>query len=367
LLKREIEMIAALTGKRRVSHLHFGGGTPNILGEQDIRDLFGWLKTNFNFDSVGEIAVELDPREVTQAQAKTLADCGVTRVSLGVQDFDAAVQTIIHRHQPYELVAQACDWLREAGIPRINLDLIYGLPKQTPQTVADTATRACTLNPDRIALFSYAHVPQMKKHQKVLEEHGLPDIHERLALEQTVRAILTTNGYNPLGIDHFAKDEDPIMQARRENRLNRNFQGYTEDGAQTLIGLGASSISQTADGYFQNEHDERAYQSALAAGRLPVRRGFLLSHEDRVRRAIIEQLMCTLSCDVEALCQEHQFDIEKLADDFKRLKPYEDAGIISRKGYTVRLTTPHRMAVRVICKVFDDYSRHSQALSSRTA
>ena len=366
-LKREIEMVSALAGKRRVSHLHFGGGTPNALSNDDLRDLFAHLRTHFDFTATGEIAMELDPRHVTAEQAQTLSACGVTRVSLGVQDFNAEVQTIINRPQPYELVAQACEWLRAAGIHRINLDLMYGLPKQSPETIIDTATRVCALSPDRIALFSYAHVPQMKKHQRALEPHGIPDVHERLALEQVARDTLTANGYISIGIDHFAKPQDPIAQAWNANNKHRNFQGYTEDEASTMIGLGASSISQTHDGYFQSEHDEHAYQTAIRENRLPVRRGFLLSPTDRARRAIIEELMCNLSCDIAAVCAQHAYPLENLTDDFNRLKIYEDAGIVARDGTKLTLTTPHRMAIRVICKVFDDYSRHSQALSSKTA
>ena len=367
ILKQEMAMVSALAGKRRVSHLHFGGGTPNALSNDEIRDLFAALKENFDFASVGEIAMELDPRHITAAQAQTLVECGVTRVSLGVQDFDTEVQTVINRPQPYEMVAQACAWLRGAGLHRINLDIMYGLPKQTPQTIIDTATRVSVLKPDRIALFSYAHVPQMKKHQLALEAHGIPDVRERLVLEQIARDTLTSNGYVSIGIDHFAKPDDSIALAWDADNKHRNFQGYTEDTAATMIGLGVSSISQTDDGYFQSEHDEKAYQTAILEKRLPVRRGFLLSPTDRARRAIIETLMCNLSCDIKAVCAEHAYPLENLTDDFERLRIYEDAGIVARDGYKVRLTTPYRMAIRVICKVFDDYSRHSQALTSKTA
>lgn len=366
-LKREIQKIAALTGKRRVDSLHFGGGTPNLLGSEAMRELFACLGEHFDLSSAREIAMELDPRVVGAEQAQLLADCGVTRVSLGAQDFNPEVQEIVHRHQPYEMVAQVCDWMRKAGITRINFDLMYGLPKQTPESITQTAKQVCTLSPDRIALFSYAHVPQIKKHQLALEEYGLPDVYARLELDSAVREVLSGAGYHAIGIDHFAKDNDPLTLAQREGRLHRSFQGYTDDESQTLIGLGCSSISQTADGYFQSEHDERAYQSVVAAGKLPTRRGFLLSPEDRLRRAIIEQLMCQLTCDVAAVCKQHNFPIEKLAAAFERLKPYEAAGLIARKAHTIILTTPYRMAIRVICKAFDPYSASTQQiLSSRT-
>ena len=247
-LKKEAAMIGALVGKRRISHLHFGGGTPNALTNEDMRDVFSCLRTHFDLSGVKEIAMELDPRLITPEQAQVLASVGVTRVSLGVQDFDAEVQAVIHREQPYEQVAQTCAWLRTAGIYRLNLDIMYGLPKQTPATIADTVTRVCQLNPDRVALFSYAHVPSMKKHQKALEAHGLPDVYQRLELEQIARDILTKNGYISIGIDHFAKPDDPMSRAWSAENTHRSFQGYTEDGAATLIGLGASSISQTDTG-----------------------------------------------------------------------------------------------------------------------
>jgi oxygen-independent coproporphyrinogen-3 oxidase len=366
-LKHEITMVAALIGTRRVSTLHFGGGTPNAMSSPDIRSLFTFLRNTFDFSGIGEIAMELDPRVSSAEQVQTLADCGVTRVSLGVQDFDAEVQSVIHRIQPYELVAELCGWLRSTGINGINFDLMYGLPKQTPKTVTDTARRVCVLKPDRIALFSYAHVPQMKKHQKVLEEHGIPDVYERLELDQLARDILTDHGYQPIGIDHFARADDSMAKTFHDGNLHRGFQGYTENEASALLGFGASSISQTSDGYFQNEHDERIYQSTVAANNLPVRRGFLLSHEDRVRRAIIEQMMCSLSCDIAAICDAMDYPLAKIATAFERLDPFVRAGLVSINGATLRLTTPHRMAVRVICKVFDTYTDHASTLISHTA
>ncbi|MDR3424314.1 MAG: oxygen-independent coproporphyrinogen III oxidase [Alphaproteobacteria bacterium] len=367
-LKREIERVAALTGKRRVRSLHFGGGTPNILGEQELRDLFAVLRQHFDFNAAREIAMELDPRLASADQAESLAACGITRVSLGAQDFNPEVQLIVRRHQPYEQVAAVCAALRHAGIRRINLDLMYGLPKQTPESLADTARRVCALAPDRVALFSYAHVPQIKKHQRVLEKYGLPDVRQCLALENAARGVLIENGYCEIGIDHFAKEGDGLTQASREGRLHRTFQGYTEDDTPHLLGLGASSIGQTPAGYFQNEPDARAYQSLVANGQLPIRRGFLVSPEDRLRRAIIERLMCDLACDVAAVCRRHNFPIENLAEDFARLRPYEEAGLIARQGATLRLATPYRMAVRIICKAFDPYTLGSQKiLSSRVA
>ncbi len=366
-LAQEMAHVGGLLGTRRVSHLHFGGGTPNALTDNQMRTIFEGIRTHFDLSSVGEIAMELDPRHVTPEQARTLVACGVSRVSLGAQDFNLEVQRTINRVQPYELVAQVCDWLREAGLTRINLDLMYGLPKQTPETIADTARRVSALAPDRVALFSYAHVPSLKKHQKALEAQGLPDLTTRLAMEQTARQILTESGYAEIGIDHFAKPSDPLAKAWKNGQWHRNFQGYTEDSAETLIGLGVSAISQTPDGYFQGEHETGPYLEAVTANRLPIRRGYLLTAEDRLRRAIIEALMCVLACDLDALCAAHGFDVETLAEDLARLRPYEEAGLVTREGFVIRLATERRMAVRAVCKEFDPHSRGSNLLSSRTA
>jgi oxygen-independent coproporphyrinogen-3 oxidase len=367
-LKKEIELISALTGKRRVQTLHFGGGTPNILSNEAVCDLFDHLKSHFDLSAVHEIAMELDPRITTPEQIKTLAKCGITRVSLGVQDFDANVQAAIHRVQPFEIVEDVCTWLRAEGINRINFDLLYGLPKQTLETVTDSAIRACELHPSRIALFSYAHVPQIKKHQMALEEHGIPSPQERVLLDQAARGILISRGYQAIGIDHFVSRDDTMMEAWSKGKLHRNFQGYTEDDSPTLIGLGVSSISKTPDGFFQNERDHRIYQYFLEDHKIPVQRGYLLSLDDRVRSAIIERLMCNFSCDVEEVCKSFDYPISKLAPIKARLKPFEKAGIIARDNFALCLTSPHRMAIRVICALFDAYAeKDSKTIASRTA
>ncbi|MDR3448927.1 MAG: oxygen-independent coproporphyrinogen III oxidase [Alphaproteobacteria bacterium] len=365
-LKREISLVAAITGRRALSSLHFGGGTPNALPASDMLGLFEHLRAQFDFSAIREIAMELDPRLASREQVANLAACGVTRVSLGVQDFDPGVQAAIGRVQPYEMVAALCAQLRAAGIHHINFDLLYGLPRQTVGILTDTCRRAADLSPDRIALFAYAHVPALKKHQKALEPHGIPDMGQRLAMDQAARGILVSRGYEAIGIDHFARYGDSLAQAWRAGHLHRGFQGYMEE-AGTLLGFGASSISQTEAGYFQNERDERAYQSAVAGGDLPVHRGFLLSREDRVRRAIIGQLMCSLSCDIEAICRAFDYPVETFAATLEKMKPFEKGGIVARDGYALCLTTPHRMAVRVICSLFDAYTPGSPMLASRAA
>jgi len=365
-LHHEIELVALLTGNRQISSLHFGGGTPNTLSEGQMRELFRCLHKHFDFGSTNEIAIELDPRMASEEQAHWLADCGVTRASLGVQDFDANIQEIIHRIQPYGVVANTCQWLRHASITRINFDLIYGLPGQTTETIKNTANLACDLAPERIALFSYAHVPQIKKHQKSLEEYGIPDMHARLSLDQVARAEIMAHGYQALGIDHFAMPDDSLVTAWRAGNLHRNFQGYTDGSCSTLIGLGASSISQTADGFFQNERDVRSYQNLIDKSHLSVQRGYILSEEDRIRATIIEQLMCNLNCDVEEICHKFNFPLKTFLPVFQRMKPYEKAGIIARKKYALCLTTPYRMAIRSICSLFDNHTQNISTAASST-
>ena len=354
-LKRELKLLAPLA-PRRVSHLHLGGGTPNILTEAAMDDLFSTLAANFDFSACREIAMEIDARIITRNQVQQMASLGVTRVSMGVQDFQTDVQQAVKREHSYALIEQVYDWLRAVGVQGINFDLMYGLPLQTPTSVADTARQVSLLAPDRVALFSYAHVPQLKRHQQALEEYGLPDKHQLLAMDRAARDVLVGGGYAELGMDHFALMDDSLTKAFHERRLRRNFQGYTDDTSEALLGVGASSIGETYNGYFQNERDTVTYQDILQQGRLPIMRGILRTDADRLRGAIIEELMCYLACDIEAICRHYGTTPEIFAAEFEALKPFENAGIITRDGYTIRLATPHRMAIRVISHVFDRYA-----------
>ncbi len=367
-LQREMELAAAAAPcPLNIGHLHFGGGTPNILTPDTLHGLFGTMRRLFDFSSVREIALELDPRTLRPEHIAAMADNGVTRISLGVQDFEPEVQQLVHRIQPYEMVAQVCAWARQAGISRINFDLMYGLPAQTPASVAATAQLALELAPSRIALFSYAHVPRMKPHQKALEKHPLPDAEARLAMEDGARAAFRAAGYAEIGMDHFAHPDDNLARAAREGRLRRNFQGYTDDATDALLGFGASAIGFTPQGYIQNEKDTRAYERRVEAGELPVTRGYLLTPEDRLRAAIIEKLMCDLSCDVDALCRLHGATRDMLASSFERLRPFVAAGLASIDGGTVRLTSPYRMAVRSLAQAFDATTAPDARTYSRVA
>lgn len=356
-LQQEMALVSELgTSPLKVSHLHFGGGTPNILTDSALKRHFEALHEFFDLTACHEIAMEMDPRVTNKNQIKTLAGCGLTRVSLGVQDFAPEVQALIRRVQPYDLVAKVCDWLQSSGITSINFDLMYGLPHQTVATVAETTEQVCRLNPSRVALFSYAHVPQLKPHQRALIPHGIPGDHERLAMDRTARAILSEAGYTEIGIDHFARSDDSLTRAIQNRKLKRNFQGYTDDVASTLLAFGASSISQTPDGFFQNERDSDIYGSLIRSGKFAVHRGFLTSQEDRLRARVIEELMCYLSADLDALCAAFDLPLRVLEEDLRALASYEQSGLITRTGHLIALQSPYRMAIRAICRIFDRYT-----------
>lgn len=341
---------------RKLGTIHFGGGTPNILSNQQFEQIFTLLRSNFDLSPDTEIAIELDPRHITEEQVRVLAACGVNRVSLGIQDFSEPVQQLINRHQPYKLVAQRCEWLRKHGITRINFDLIYGLPLQTIESVAQTATDVIGLEPDRIALFSYAHVPQMKKHQVALEDAGIPDQYTRLMMDSAARAIFCNAGYLEIGMDHFARPHDPLVKSSQQGTLHRNFQGYTTDKQQTLLAFGASAISQTKNGFFQNERDITTYQESIDLHGHATMHGVILSQEDQVRAAIIEELMCQFSCDVPDICKSYNFPIERLDSAIPTLQHLQAAGLIRLQGGRISLLSPFRMAIRVVANAFDSYA-----------
>ena len=354
-VKKEISILSSKIGNRlKVSHLHFGGGSPNIMSDDQIKDLFSTLNRSFDFFPRSEIAMELDPRLVSKDQIYTLAKYGVTRVSLGVQDFNSNVQQAVNREQSYSIIADICDWVRSAGIKGINFDLMYGLPLQTPATIVETMQHVVNLVPDRISFFSYAHVPQLKKHQLELEKYGLPDKHTLLDLEQAGREVLLAADYVAIGMDHFAKPNDSMTIALCERRLRRNFQGYTDDVAETILGIGASSIGFAGNKYFQNERDVEKYQEIITGGNLATVRGVGLSQDDKLRAKIISDLMCYMECAVDMLVGET-----------KKLEPFYKAGIVEIKNSKICLKTRHRTAVRAICQLFDIYVGKAGVVQSK--
>ena len=367
-LTRELELLGeALPAPLSVSHIHFGGGSPTILSDPDFAGLMNAIRDRFDVLATAEIAVEIDPRTLSRAKASALAAAGVNRVSLGVQDFNEHVQMAINRLQPFELVADAVEHLRGAGIEAINFDLMYGLPGQTVDDVLRTIDLAVELAPRRLAVFGYAHVPWMKTHQRLIDEATLPGPGERRAQADAVFARLVECGYVPIGLDHYAQADDALVRAQRTGRLHRNFQGYTEDGAETLLGLGASSIGRLGAGYVQNAVSIAQYTRTVGAGFLATARGIEIGAADRARGAIIERLMCDLEVDLAAVGNGARHELGDLEYERRALQAMADEGLVTFDGDRVRVREAGRPLVRRVCAVFDTYlaagkARHSQAV-----
>ncbi len=367
LLTREIALVGGILGGRPAIHLHWGGGTPTILAPDDFRKIMTALRTYFVFDSAAELAIEIDPRTLTREYVDVLAEAGITRASLGVQDFNARVQTAVNRVQSFEQTARVAGWLRAAGIGSINLDLMYGLPYQSVATVEATVRRALALDADRIVLFGYAHVPWMKRHQRLIPEPALPDSSERFAQNRAAADVLIAAGYEPIGLDHFAKSGDLLAQRQREGRLRRNFQGYTSDESSTLIGFGASAIGNLPDGYVQNAPNAVAYRAAVVAGRLATARGYALTQEDRLRRDIIERLMCDLHVDLAEQCAAHESGTDRFTAELHALDALANDGLVERAGHKIKIPERARPFVRTVCAVFDAYISDGDQRFSRAS
>ncbi len=364
-LAAEVALVADTIGNpQTVSHVHWGGGTPTILSDDDFSALMAGLHDRFDIASDAEIAIEADPRTLTRQKAAVLAEADITRVSLGVQDCNAHVQTAINRVQPFEQTADAVAGLRAAGIDRINIDLMYGLPYQTVADVRRTANAVLALSPDRLAVFGYAHVPWMKSHQKMIDAATLPDADQRFEQAETVAQVLVANGYRRIGLDHFARADDPISVALQAGRLRRNFQGYTTDPANALLGFGASAIGSLPQGYVQNSPDFGAYARSIGNGRLATVRGIGLSDDDRLRRAIIERLMCDMKVDLNSASIGFAPEIADFGSELEALQDFADDGLIHLDGTTLTVAEPGRPWLRVICSIFDRYLQQSQARHS---
>ena len=363
LLLKEIETVAAITGPGHpVTHIHWGGGSPTMLSPGDAKRLAGALETHFEIAPGAEFAIEIDPRGLEDEMIAALAEAGVGRASIGVQDCDETVQRAINRIQPFEVTQSAVERLRAAGIGARNIDLIYGLPHQTRENVARTIDMALTLTPQRFAVFGYAHVPHFKKHMQLIDEAALPGAEERLAQFEMAHAKLCASGYAAIGLDHFARPEDSLALAQKEGRLARNFQGYTTDDAPALIGLGASSISALPQGYAQNKAEVPEYRAAILAGELPVARGFALSDDDRLRRAIIERLMCDLKVNLDAVGAPFGKSTADFRPELAALAPYTELGIVQIEGSRLAVPPASRAAVRLVAAAFDSYLGKSNAV-----
>ncbi|WP_090207651.1 oxygen-independent coproporphyrinogen III oxidase [Yoonia litorea] len=346
----------------RMGQMHWGGGTPTILPPEMIRTLAKAVKDvippaeNFSF------SVEIDPTLVDEAKIAALAEMGMTRASIGIQDFATDVQEAIGRKQSFAQTRACVETLRAAGITSLNADLVYGLPYQTPGKLADTIAKVSALDPDRIALFGYAHVPTFSKRQKLIPDDALPKEEERYHLARQAANAFTGSGYTAIGIDHFGKPEDSLTRAAKSGHLRRNFQGYTDDTCPTLIGIGASSISQFAEGYIQNAAATAAYIERIEAGQLAGHRGYAMTETDRLHAQAINMLMCDFEIDLTALASHPQAATltsihEALLKDF--------AGYVTRSGDKISITPQGRALTRIIAQRYDGFSsiaaQYSQA------
>ena len=355
LLLREIEILGEkLESKFNVSHIHFGGGTPSILKGAELWLIMQSIKKRFNILKDCKIAMEIDPRFFKQNLTIILNDCGFDRISIGVQDFSRKVQTLINRGQSFEITEETINHLRENNISNINIDLIYGLPKQTVRTFTDTLEKISILRPERISAFGYAHVPWMKKHQRLIKAKPL-DNENRLKFYSLASNYFLSNGYEPFGIDHFAVKSSSIIQNLKNRKLHRNFQGYTEDDAEVLIGIGASSISSLPNGYVQNITQITDYIRALKKNKLPISRGYELKTEDKIYSIVIKELMCYLNVDLKQVTKKFSKDINLFSPNIKKLKPFIDAGYVDFQNFVLSIKPEARPLVRIICSVFDQY------------
>ncbi len=344
------------TYPRYVTQMHWGGGTPTYLNPDQIRMLFNAVVSRFVVPRDAEISIEVDPRVTTKEHLAILRQLGFNRLSVGVQDFDPQVQDAIHRIQPYEMTRDLLDEARQLKFESINVDLIYGLPFQNKYSFAHTLALVERLAPDRIAVFSYAHVPSMKKQQKALEAH-LPSDKTKVDLFVAAIERLTAAGYDYIGMDHFARPNDPLSVARRNGTLHRNFQGYTTHSEADLLGLGVSSISHAGDTFTQNFRELPLYETSIRAGRIPVTRGYTMTAEDRIRAMVIEKLLCHAY-----LCKrdiEEEFGLsfdEFFAPELSRLGEFEKDGLVLNvSSGTMEVTALGRVFIRTIAQVFDAF------------
>ena len=365
-LRCELDLVSRRIERRmKVDHIHFGGGTPTIMAPELFVDLIGAIRHAFFVLPTAEIAVEIDPRTLTSQMVDALGLAGVNRASLGVQSFDPVVQRAINRVQSFERTAEAVTSLRRAGIAGINFDLIYGLPYQTVASCLDTVRRCVELRPDRFSVFGYAHVPTFKKHQRKIAEAWLPDSLERLDQSYAIANALKEAGYLQIGLDHFALPGDAMAVAQRDGTLHRNFQGYTTDTSNLLLGFGASAIGHLPQGYVQNEVNIHAYSETIAGGRLATVKGYALSDDDRLRAEIIERIMCDFGVDLAPICARHGQAPQEMLKSSPRLRDLISRGVVELDGASLNVKDDSRFLVRSVAAAFDAHLDGSKQLHSR--
>ena len=365
-LGREMALAGAALGaareaRPRYSQLHWGGGTPTFLSGEEMRTLGGLIDTQFERAPGAEISLEVDPRRVEAGRMALLAGLGFNRLSVGVQDFDARVQQAVHRIQSEAETRRVVDEARASGFRSVNLDLIYGLPLQTLDSFNATLDKVLDISPDRIALYSYAHLPAVFKPQRRIQAQDLPSPETKLQILTLAIGRLTGAGYVYIGMDHFAKPGDELTVAQSQGRLQRNFQGYSTQAGSDMLGFGVSAIGAVGPSYYQNAKNLTAYYEALDAGRLPVLRGIELTADDLVRRAVIQALICNFRLSVESIELSWLIDFRRyFAAEMQDLRRLAEDGLVELQSDWIVVTPRGRLLVRVVCAVFDRYLRAQQ-------
>jgi oxygen-independent coproporphyrinogen-3 oxidase len=361
---KEIAMHGALYDRdRTVDQLHWGGGTPTFLSHEQMRELMAETRRHFTLhaDDSGEYSIEVDPREVREETIALLRELGFNRMSLGVQDIDPQVQVAVNRIQPLEITAKVLETALNEGFRSINLDLIYGLPRQTQETCARTLDAVIALAPSRIALYNYAHLPSLFKTQQQIKVEELPPPVEKLAILKLAIERLSAAGYVYIGMDHFAKPEDELAIAQREGSLYRNFQGYSTHAESDLIGIGVSALSQVGDSYCQNARDLETYTQRIDANEIPIFRGIELKMDDLLRRKVITQLICHFVLETKAVEDRYGIRFDRyFADELGQLAEMEADGLLSISPSRIEITPAGRLLIRNICAVFDRYLRPAE-------
>lgn len=355
---KELQILKNFTNtKRKVVQMHFGGGTPTFFSAKQLQRLIQSIKSVFsNFDENAEISCEIDPRFLNEEQTQVLTQNGFNRISFGVQDFDEKVQKEIHRIQPFELTKNAVDMVRKYGIGSVNMDLIYGLPFQSLQSFENTLQKALLISPERLAIFNYAHVPWLKKNMRKFNENDLPSPDVKLAILEFCENFLSQNGYEMIGMDHFAKANDELFKALKNGSLHRNFQGYTTKGGADLLGIGLTSIGEGQRHYAQNFKDMPSYERAIDEGRLPFERGVVLSDDDELRKVVIMNLMANFALDIEKIEEEFNIDFfSYFKEDLELLDEYKDFVHYDKKWLKVNETGV--LLIRNIAMCFDAYMK----------
>ena len=365
-LKAELALVAQhLRPDVQISQIHLGGGTPTLLSPDMIRELGAALHAFRPHAPDMQFSVEIDPMEVDQARIDALVEVGMTRASIGVQDFDPLVQDAIGRSQPFAETKAVVDMIRAAGIKSLNMDMLYGLPHQNRTRMADSVQRVLSLNPDRVALYGYAHVPWMAKRQVMIPSDALPDAEERLELFDTARRLFVWDGYREIGIDHYAREGDTMAIADRNGTLKRNFQGYTDDTSNVLIGVGASAISRYPQGYAQNTSTSSRWSTKVEAGELGTERGYAMTAEDQLRADMIEDLMCDFTLDLPALAKAHNVSLASLVERTEGMRA-RFGEHVEMKDNVIRITEASRLIARLVAAELDTFQmpegRHSRAM-----